>query len=243
MSIPSVILKEITGIAQKTFVNWKAYRLLRALTYLIIIIVALAAWVQISISPESSNPIAEWIYNFLKDWAVALGAAVTLLLVIAAFLSILDSRMTRMLDRNERLAKETRNRDDGWLKEIIDWANHILSSGLSLGQQGDFKQIPENVGRFDDKLSQDLSELSRLFRDGVYIKNMILPEWKDLHKKVQEMRRKIIAHIKIVEEYRDNVLDKSKYEKANKHRDEMNIIAADIIEEAQNIRKKLIIIG
>ena len=51
----------------------------------IIVILVLAVVVQFT---KDTNGVAEWVFNFLKEWAVILGAAVTLLLVIVAFITL-----------------------------------------------------------------------------------------------------------------------------------------------------------
>ncbi|MFC1932547.1 hypothetical protein ACFLXU_02810 [Chloroflexota bacterium] len=95
--------------------HWKAYPYIRAITWCIAFVVCFAIAVQWLRSPSGvNNNAADQIFKFLDDWAVALGASVTLLLAVAAFWSIMDNRHGRIVDRTERR-----------LNEIIEWAIDI----------------------------------------------------------------------------------------------------------------------
>ena len=109
--IPVVAWKDISNGAQISWAHLKVIWWLKYLVLIIVIVVALAIWAQGARSTEDPNRFAEWLYNFLNDWAIALGAAVTFMLAVAAFLAILDNRHGRRVDRRERL-----------LNEIIGWA-------------------------------------------------------------------------------------------------------------------------
>jgi hypothetical protein len=116
LKIPRTVWEDISNAAQISWAHLKANWWLKYIVLTIVIVVALAVWAQGARSTEDPNLFAKWIYDFLNDWAITIGAAVTLLLAIAAFLAILDNRRGRRLDRRERL-----------LNEIIDWAENSLA--------------------------------------------------------------------------------------------------------------------
>jgi hypothetical protein len=116
LKIPRTVWEDISNAAQISWAHLKANWWLKYIVLTIVIVVALAVWAQCARSTEDPNLFAKWIYDFLNDWAITIGAAVTLLLAIAAFLAILDNRRGRRLDRRERL-----------LNEIIDWAENSLA--------------------------------------------------------------------------------------------------------------------
>jgi len=62
----------------------------------IVIILALAVVVQYT---KDTNDIAEWIFNFLKEWAVILSASIAVVLVIATLMAVRENRRTQALDR------------------------------------------------------------------------------------------------------------------------------------------------
>ncbi len=84
------------------------------MTYALIISVALAVLGQANRLGSSPNYIAKFVYELFRDWAGAIGALLTLMIVTVAFLAIMDNRYARQVDRKERL-----------LKEIIEWAIDI----------------------------------------------------------------------------------------------------------------------
>jgi len=192
----------------------------------------LAAWVQVSISSEEPNPFAEWIYNFLDSWAVALGAAVTLLLVIAAFLAVLDSRNTRMLDRNECLAKEERDKKELLLDRIREWAEYILIVGI----ERDIEPLwvtARDSGH--SVLRQMMNTFRTLRRKGQYISGITLTTWPTLHGIVEEMRSELLAQTEAISEY-DKDPSETKLNTANEHRDVVNKLADSIIDEVSRIQ-------
>lgn len=87
----------------------KEYWFIKYITWGVIGIVCFA--ILVHILKEVGFIPAQKVFDFLNQWAVALGAAVTLLLAMAAFLTIMDNRYARTVDRKERL-----------LNEIIEWA-------------------------------------------------------------------------------------------------------------------------
>lgn len=79
-----------------------------SITILIVIILGFAIWVQFN---KETNCFAGWVFNFLQQWAIAISAAVTLLLALAAFWSISDTRHFRYV---ESITKS--------LDEVCSWA-------------------------------------------------------------------------------------------------------------------------
>ena len=116
-----VFWKDISNGAQISWAHLKAIWWLKYLLLTIVAIVALAVWAQGARIAEDPNRFAKWLYAFLDDWAVTLGAAVTFMLAVAAFLAILDNRHGRRVDRRERL-----------LNEIIGWATEIHIASLKI---------------------------------------------------------------------------------------------------------------
>ncbi len=114
-----VFWKDISNGARISWAHLKAIWWLKYLLLTIVAIVALAVWAQGARITEDPNRFAVWLYNFLNDWAIALGAAVTLMLAAAAFLAILDNRQGRRADRKEHL-----------LNEIIEWATKSAESAI-----------------------------------------------------------------------------------------------------------------
>jgi len=70
--------------------KWFPKHWLPTLIALVITVICFAALVQIF---KETNCIANWLFNFLNDWALVLSASVTLLLATAAFWAIRESRV------------------------------------------------------------------------------------------------------------------------------------------------------
>jgi len=82
------------------------------ITIFVVIILGLAILIQIY---KETNCFAGWVFNFLQQWAIVLGAAVTFLLALAAFWSISDTRhfqyvesITKSLDEVRSWAMDTK---------------------------------------------------------------------------------------------------------------------------------------
>ena len=141
--------------------------------------------------------------------------------------------------RKDAKDRELRNRYELLLNEIIDWAKSILTVGLEPGKQADFELRPENVQLFKNYLLQHNTDLRRLNRDGIYLKHIILTDWKGLDSKIKQVRREIGKLVGLIDKYIDNIRDKAIFEEANTHRSKMNEIAETIIKEAANIKIEL----
>ena len=71
-----------------------------------VIIVGFLTWVQFS---KETNCFAEWVFDFLTQWAIVLGAVVTLMLALAAFWNISDTRHFRYVESITRSLHEIRS--------------------------------------------------------------------------------------------------------------------------------------
>lgn len=108
----------LTGLTTFFRLSWGHLRSvwwLQSLSVFIIAIIIFTVLIQTFRTPGvSPDNLADTIYNFFNDWAIVLGASVTLLLASAAFLAILDNRHSKVVDRKER-----------YINEIIEWAQDI----------------------------------------------------------------------------------------------------------------------
>lgn len=164
-----------------------------------------------------------------------LTAAAVVIAAVAATFALQQNTQLRK-DAKER---ELRNRYELLLNEIIDWAKSILTLGLESGKQSDFELRPENVQLFKNYLFQHTTDLRRLNRDGIYLKHIILADWKGLDNKIKQVRKEIGKLVELIDKYIDNIGDKAIFEETNTHRSKMNEIAETIIKEAANIKIKL----
>jgi hypothetical protein len=86
----------------------------------IIILLVLAVIVQIS---KEENIIAAWIFGFISDWSVITSAVFTLVLALAAFISIKEIRKDRRRNRNMILMGRIRN----WALSLTEFFREELS--------------------------------------------------------------------------------------------------------------------
>jgi hypothetical protein len=86
----------------------------------IIILLVLAVIVQVF---KEENIIAAWIFGFISDWSVIISAVFTLVLALAAFISIKEIRKDRRRNRNMILMGRIRN----WALSLIEFFREELS--------------------------------------------------------------------------------------------------------------------
>lgn len=72
----------------------------------VVIILGFAIWVQFS---KGTNCFAEWVFDFLTQWAIVLSATVTLMLAIAAFWNVSDTRHFRYVESISKSLDEIRS--------------------------------------------------------------------------------------------------------------------------------------
>jgi hypothetical protein len=88
--------------------------------FTIIILLVLAVIVQIF---KEENVIAAWIFGFISDWSVITSAVFTLVLALAAFISIKEIRKDRRRNRNMILMGRIRN----WALSLVEFFREELS--------------------------------------------------------------------------------------------------------------------
>jgi len=76
----------------------KYWPLYLASVVVILVSVIAAIVVQLQLFKET-NWLAAWLFKFVNDWAVPLSASATILLVIAIFMTIRETRRRRVLER------------------------------------------------------------------------------------------------------------------------------------------------
>jgi len=223
-------LTDISNTAERTWAHFRAIWWLRSLIYAGLTIVAFAIWVQLTRDTEDPNIFTRWVYEFLNDWAITLGAAATIMLAAGAFMTILDNRQGRIQDRRERL-----------LADIIDWALEIRSCVFKEGwpsypilelmrkryrieRIGTLLLSYESImvqktyikivaGRFDDQL---VGKVDIVYASMETLCNTLI-SYKDAIAKNKEVVTKII------EEYRNNTQD-------------LMVKANDLLEAASDIK-------
>ena len=127
--------------------------------------------------------------------------------------------------------QEKRHRKEGLLKEIIEWAIGISKIGLDR---------PKSVKAADieswyNLIEQYMNSFSELYRRSRFIRGIILPSWKELQAIVEELRKQLIIHIGHLNKLKEDPKNKLKYQIAEDHRDEVNKLAARVIDEACKI--------
>jgi len=100
------------------------------ITIVIVIILGFAIWVQFS---KETNWFAKWVFDFLAQWAIVLSAAVTLMLAMAAFWNISDTRRFRYVESITKSLDGTR----GWALDakralFLPWWDHQWASQYKL---------------------------------------------------------------------------------------------------------------
>lgn len=157
--------------------------------------------------------------TFYDDW-LAFSAFATLLLALAAFLAIRHS--------SER---EKRNRKERLLNEIIEWAIGISKIGLDRPKSVKADDIED----WYNLIEQYMNSFSELYRRSRFIRGIILPSWKELQAIVEELRKQLIIHTGHLDKLKEDPRNKLKYQIAEDHRDEVNKLAARVIDEACKI--------
>ncbi len=152
-----------------------------------------------------------------SDWVGIGTAIVTLLLVIAAFWSIILVRSENKKDRTERI-----------IKDIIDWAEDINKCGLEKDFLP-FRGLPKEKGT--PLLAQMSSSFSELFRRSRYIKGIILPEWSDLLEDVDNISKELVLHEKHLDAFADDPTSETMFEVTNEHRGSINLLADAVIDK------------
>ncbi|MFO7773355.1 MAG: hypothetical protein R6V59_05400 [Dehalococcoidia bacterium] len=88
--------------------------------FTIFMLLVLAIVVQVF---KEKNDVAAWIFSFISDWSVITSAVFTLVLALAAFLSIKEIRKDRRRNRNMILMGRIRN----WALSMIEFFREELS--------------------------------------------------------------------------------------------------------------------
>ena len=185
-----VFWKDISNSVQISWAHLKAIWWLKYLLLTIVAIVALAVWAQGARIAEDPNSFAKWLYKFLDDWAITLGAAVTFMLAVAAFLAILDNRQGRRADRRERL-----------LNEIIEWATDVARCGLEKDLPDTSSITDMNEGKLH--LAYSTNILAKSFQSmrgrNKYITQIALTFGQDLQEAIETLAKDVEKHIKLLD--------------------------------------------
>lgn len=158
---------------------------------------------------------------------LAISAGATFLLALAAFWAIWQNYNFRKEEKKERL-----------LKEITDWVLEIWKCGLELGRPTEFAGTPQGYASLLDRESEIKNTFKELLRRSHYIKEIILPAWNDLYIDVENMRQQLSKHIKVIDMYKVDPLDKRRERGISNHRTRINTLAYGIVQRATGIRKK-----
>jgi len=126
------------------------------ITIVIVIILGFAIWVQFS---KETNWFAKWVFDFLAQWAIVLSAAVTLMLAMAAFWNISDTRRFRYVESITKSLDGTR----GWALDakralFLPWWDHQWASQYKLRENLEHVAVRSVFVKSD-------AELSRLVRN------------------------------------------------------------------------------
>ena len=84
-------------------------------------------------------------------------------------------------------------------------------------------------------IEQHMNSFSELYRRSRFIRGIILPSWKELQAIVEELRKQLIIHIGHPDKLKEDPKNKLKYQIAEDHRDEVNKLAARVIDETCKI--------
>lgn len=164
-----------------------------------------------------------FIETFRRDpnLATSMMALGTLLLAFVTWWSIQTSR-----------EKEMRNRKELLLDRIREWAENIRIVGL----ERDIEPLRVGAGGSGHSvLSQMLNTFRMLQRKGQYISGITLTTWSTLHTLVENMRSELHVQIEALSKYDEHV-SQTNFETVQKHRDVVNKIADNIIDEVSRIQ-------
>ena len=129
-----------------------------SITIGIVIILGLAIWIHFN---KETNCVAGWLFDFLQQWAIVLGAAVTLLLALIAVLNISDTRHFRYA---ESIAK--------YLDEVCSWltetkrALYLPKWGHQEAARYQLRDKLENVAVRSEFVKGDAERLARSLPKG-----------------------------------------------------------------------------
>lgn len=184
------------------------------------------------ITAFESNIISTFLIRWAGQWATTLGAIFAVLIVFVAFLSIRNANEQAEKHRYQEAAKETRDRKERILDEIITWAEGIAKCGLEM-ESAPLLAAPDKGYA---KIKQMALTFSAFFRESRRISNVVLPSWDKLHESIEELRKQLPEQEKYLEAYIAKP-NKSTFKTAKDHRETINGMVDNIIDEACSILK------
>lgn len=208
------------------------------IVFILLIIIGIIIFCFKHHSYTYSPNIADNIYNFLNEWALAIAPALTFLGIAAAlymsFRSLNQTKEIQEKEKRERL-----------LKEIIEWAIDISKCGV----EASFRDIMEitNIEANAIPFAAHIAELSLRFKamsgNNQYISKIASTFGQVLQKVVGELTKEITFHIELLNQCTHNAFTESRDEsaaKVNEHKLILYQSVNKVIEEAAKIKLELL---
>ncbi len=230
--------------------NPKKWLNLNTAIIVVAVIVALVFIGTIIVGLALANvPIAKFFLPFLGTGSggfptkaiaffTALATFGTLFLALTMIYALKLSKEKEENDRTERLDREERGKEERLLKEIVEWAFDVTKCGLErdiLASWDPEKDEPTSI-----RIYQQIEYTFRvLLKKSRYIKGFVLPKWSKLRSLVKQIRTELGIHIDHLVELTKQPTNKAIFDTAHNHRDTVNGLAAEIIDEACKILTRL----
>lgn len=195
-------------------------------------------WLPLEHSPEYPAKVAALF--------MAVAALVTLVLALTSVKAIEQSNLRENARRTAEIEKETRDRKERLLDEIIEWAIDASKCDVALDPTAIVGTIGTEKARlFVEALtSKERTSITKTWGKSLYISKIVPTTWQDLQKAVEELIKDLGMLVDLLDECSDavasNLIDAfgSVSEKVREHKLKLYKSVEKVIEEATKIKTK-----